>query len=226
MKTFALVIVGLALVGGAYWAGNRRCPHDYFCISESSGDPSPIIITDGSSIHFAQNDQWTYEGKYPDKLFHISALLPTHRVKWLEAKLCPTPLAYNTCSRPVLSRTGVMGKSWTLYLCQDSASCTPNGASATVSLNKDIDFPQHSGDKGLDMVVTSRTNFMTEDDSANGKMLYLPAVQLKWAHLIITNANNTTTESDADCSGSTPANPSGPVCVVKICYATAIQDCT
>lgn len=230
MKTIAFVIVGLALLGGAYWYGTwngarsekllHRCPQGFVCILESSGDPSPIIITDGST-NFAQWDQWTYEGKGADNLYHISALLPAHHVKWLTAWLC-TPhdnqkADYDCDSPAVLPQTDLNGKSWTLFICSDlSDNCVKDGSSvlATVSLNKDDDWPPGTGaDKGIDMVVKSATNFTTLDNSPDGKRMSLLSMRLQYAKLQV----ESDTPMPIDCHTSNPA--ASHICVVKICYS-------
>src|SRR5579872_5037653 len=129
MKTLAFVIVGLGILGGAFLIGTRVCPPGYVCMEQGNTDPSPIIITDGSSIHFAQYNQWLYEN--PNS---IAALLPGHHAHTVKVGLC-TPsatTAAGTCD-PYLINQHVLGKSWTLYLCESVCSIDGSNSVATVS---------------------------------------------------------------------------------------------
>src|SRR5581483_8883928 len=119
MKMILLAVLGLGFAGGGFWIGTRSaCPPGHFCAEQGNTDPSPIIITDGSSIHFAQKDQWLYED--PNRL---SALLPGHHAHSIKVGLCSpnANTAAGTCD-PDLIDQPVSGKSWDLYLCQTACS--------------------------------------------------------------------------------------------------------
>src|SRR6476661_3583569 len=96
MKTVLLVFMFVGLIGGGYWyaqhaaedAAKHAASEARHHAIRDGDDDSPIIITDGSSIHFAQRDGWTVVGD-----LNIYAQVRDHKPHKVKIGYCPTPSA-------------------------------------------------------------------------------------------------------------------------------------
>jgi len=214
MKTVAFVVVGSGLIAGAFYTGMLVCPPGHVCILESNTDPSPIIVTDGGSIHFSQFDQWVYVGSR-----ELAALQPGHHAHSVKVGLCTQTLGSSTASNcgTNLIDQKVSGKSWKLLLCQTNCLTDGSNAVSILSLDKNSTWGQ---DKGTDLVVAGNGyDFQSEPRTVDGASFRLDSVHFRFARLIVEGVLPGTT---ADCSAS---NPSGNACVARICYAAGQSKC-
>jgi hypothetical protein len=183
-------------------ADDKKKGKDKHILDNPGSDPSPIIISDGASIHLMQTFPWVYRGQRNVAVMSDNFL--AHRVK---VGLCT--LDMSTCDASLIDER-VTGKSWTLYLCQ-TGTCNAGNYAATLGPNPS---------DGRDVEVTAQDPFLTEADSGGAPRFYLANPHLKYAALTVRNPSGPTT---ADCLASNPAGPK--ICVVTVCYASAANKC-
>jgi hypothetical protein len=193
----------LALVG-VYMFGVRHAAKDVTTL-QSNSDPSPIIITDGGSIHFAQKDQWLYESDT-----NIAAQLANHTVTSLMVGPCTAAgngSAVGNCPSD-LTIPDITGGKWSLFLCATNTCDTKNWAAEIDSDNSEV-------------VINSKSQnpFIVEPKGTDGASFKLNGngTSLKWVAL---KMGNNPVQAPMNC-GSDLANKKP--CVVRICYANNNQ---
>jgi hypothetical protein len=207
VSAIALPICYLIAVGAYHYGKTQFTPF------QTSSDDSPIIITDGGSVHFAQYDEWYY------KPHEISAVLPGHHAHKVTVQLC-TPNADHaagTCDADMIASSctqgncTLTGSGWDLYLCS-SKPCNRDTYGAKVSLDKNGTW---YGESGTDVTITpfNRSDVFESEVTTlqDGPSFKLGTVNLKWVELYI----NGNPRAEGDCHLSNPANKK---CVITICY--------
>jgi hypothetical protein len=200
--TFILVPVSLLLLGGAFWIGLLKGTLGSLGGDGSSPD-SPIVVADGSSIHFKQAEGWNLLGPsiYVDESTKRAAF--RIRIGYCSA----SDGDESKCDKPAIYESNPHNHDVTLYLCSDnSKACNSSYFSGILQLPKKTDG-------GSFVSGNSSTSFVTSDllDVYQNDQLKYIGVQL--------DGGATT---PVDCSAS---NPASKPCVIRVCYAGGPNKC-
>jgi hypothetical protein len=203
-----LIAAGILVIviGGGYWYGKRaafEARHRPFFDGNSD---SPIIVTDGSSIHFEEVEGWSVNG---DK--HISTWVQGHKPHRIRVGYCQTPSGKPTsetsCTIIAEYKAGKdYNSSFDIYPC-DSAPCTANQDAAWINWAK-------SDANGV--YIAGSTSFSTGNSAPDGDDAYLADVHLRYVGVTL---DGTALAKPVDCSDPKQ------VCVIRICYAKSASSC-
>jgi hypothetical protein len=201
-----LILLYPAVQYGDRQGYQRRQSEEHKHGLNGTSDASPIIVSDGSSIHFHQNDRWSYTNPS-----NIAARLPNHHAYKVRVRYCTvssdssTATQDSACGNDLVAPIDVSSSSWSLALC-DLAQCGTPGSvvGATIAWDK-----SKGDDTDVEINSPSQT-FTTESSTGDGASLYLPSVHIKYVQPTIGG----TVQNGIDCSNP----PSGQNCTIRISY--------